>query len=86
MTYHLKCKYCHKPLNASNSIFIRIARYDAFGRRVKKQVFCLNCWDRVKILIDERCEDCKHAGDNPASYPCRCCGHCYISHFEEELS
>lgn len=51
MTYHLKCKYCHKPLTYDNSIFIKIIRYDTFGRRIKKQVFCTSCWDNTTISV-----------------------------------
>ena len=51
MTYHLKCKYCNKPLTYDDSVFIRITRYDTFGRRVKKQVLCTNCWDHTTICV-----------------------------------
>lgn len=79
-----KCYYCSKPLSANDTVIVDIIRYDGYCRSLKSNIFCCRCWDRVKILLDERCEDCKHALDNPATTPCRFCGHCYISQFEED--
>lgn len=81
-----KCKYCGAILSSNDSVFIHINRYDSYGRSSKQIWICCKCWNRVKILIDEQCIDCKYGDANPASYPCRVCGHCYISHFEEEVS
>lgn len=79
-----KCEYCKKPLSMDNTVLIRIDRFDKYGFHYKQHMYCTNCWDLVKILIDERCEDCKHSLDNPGTSPCRTCGHCYMSHFEED--
>lgn len=54
MTHNVKCKNCHKPLTCNNSVFIRIARYDTFGRRTKSLVFCINCWDNTTICVPHK--------------------------------
>ena len=46
-----KCEHCNKPLKVDDSVFIRIARYDTFGRRIKKKGFCTGCWDRTVIFV-----------------------------------
>mgnify|MGYP007133781202 CR=1 FL=1 len=46
-----KCEYCHKPLTVDDSVFIRVTRYDLFGRRIKKKAFCTNCWDHTTIFV-----------------------------------
>lgn len=53
----LKCEYCDKPLNSNNTVFIRITRYDRFGRRVKRKAYCTACWDITNIFIDCTEED-----------------------------
>ena len=55
---NLKCSNCNKPLTSSNSVFIKITRYDMFGRRLKRKVFCTTCWDHTKI-IDFQWEDAR---------------------------
>lgn len=57
MKYLIKCNNCNKPLNSTNSVFIRISRYDEFGRRIKKKVFCTNCWDHATIFIKSDSKD-----------------------------
>lgn len=46
-----RCECCHKPVNADNSVFIRIVRYDKYGRRINEKVLCTNCWDHTTICI-----------------------------------
>lgn len=78
-----KCRYCGTELSATDTVIVDIIRYNGDYRSIKSNIFCCRCWDRVKILIDERCTDCKHGDDNPAFPPCRMCAHCYMSHFEK---
>lgn len=61
-----KCEYCDKPVNSNNTVFIKITRYDKFGRRVKRKVYCTTCWDHVKIFFayadhDEKAYEICHA-------------------------
>lgn len=80
------CELCHHDIkDLGNMVQVTITRNPLEDNNIikKHHVYCQACWNRVKILIDERCADCKHGDDNPATYPCRVCGHCYISYFEE---
>lgn len=79
-----KCRYCGTLLSSTDSVLININRYDKNGKSSKGIMMCCRCWNRVKILIDERCTDCKYADSNSAFDPCKTCTHCYMSHFEED--
>lgn len=46
-----ECEYCHKPLTVDDSVFIKVIRYDEFGRRIKRKAFCTNCWDHTKHFV-----------------------------------
>lgn len=84
MNNFLMCFYCGASLSNTNTVIVDIIRNNGDIGSIKSKYYCCKCWDRVKILIEERCIDCKHGDDNPATYPCRVCGHCYMSHFEKE--
>lgn len=82
----IMCELCHHDIkDLGNMVQVTITRNPLEDNNIieKHHVYCQTCWNRMKIIIDERCEDCKHADDNPAFDSCRTCGHCYISHFEK---
>lgn len=50
-----KCPYCKVPLNETNSVFIKIIRYDDRPDiSVKRKLLCTNCWDSSIIKINGR--------------------------------
>ena len=47
-----KCPYCKVPLTETNSVFIRIIRYDERPDiRSKMVLLCTKCWDKAEIRI-----------------------------------
>lgn len=52
MEKHEKCPYCKVPLTETNSVFIKIIRYDDRPDITMKRVLlCTDCWDKAEIRI-----------------------------------
>ena len=47
-----KCDLCRKTLNFTNSVIIKIDRFDDMGVHCKSVILCCNCWDSMKIMKD----------------------------------
>lgn len=55
MEYLEKCPYCKVPCTETNSVFIKIIRYDDRPDiLVKRKLLCTKCWDNATIIINRR--------------------------------
>lgn len=47
-----KCDNCGAVLSSTNSVLIRINRYDVNSIHCKSLMFCCDCWDSMRIMKD----------------------------------